>query len=452
MIEKIKINNEEIIFTAQQRKIFSVLFNEKLEINTENKYRCFGFFGGIRAGKSFLYQLSTFLFCVKYPKLNVLYIRKYYHELEDSVISQFLNDFEKYGKYTYVKTKREARFKNGAVIKFRALDEDGTSVLSSEYDLIVFCQAEEIEYSVYLVALGRLSGKTMPKAIMMCEGNPDSTWVKEVFKDSSDKEKEEKKIFFLEVETKDNLQNLSPDYIQNLKANYPDFWIRRYLFGEWENVEESVFSEFREKEHVIDIVPPEIVRLFKMRQGLDYGWVNPTAIVWGYIDYDGNLTLFDEWGGTQKTPKDIARESKRFGKMVCVADYSIKKPDRDGRSLWDDLLSEGMNLRESNKQELQNIVLVNSLLKTGRLRITRNCVNLLQEIKKYKWKRLKLAQETNRKEEPVQKNNHFIDAMLYLIASLEELKIESPQQKAYKNSIEYKTLYPQIDNSSKGLG
>lgn len=440
MIKELTLGQDKIVFNDTQKQFFNAIFDDNLKVNSNN-YKQYAFFGGIRAGKSYICQLSTFLLCCSYKNVNVLYIRKYYHELEDTVIKQFIKDFGKYNQFEYVKTKREAKFKNGSIIKFRALDQDGTAVLSSEYDIISFCQAEEIAQEVYYHALGRMSGKALPKTLMLLEGNPASTWVKATLKDASLEEREKSKIFFVEVTTEENRKNLPHEYIEYLMLTYPKFWINRYLYGEWSNLDEMVFSEFLESKHIVEPQDISYCKKFKMRIGMDYGWVNPTALVWAYVDYDDKIFLFSEWGGTKKTVDEIADASRTYGKIPVIADYSIKRPDRDGRSLWDDLSAKAVPLVESNKQELQNITLVNSLFKKNKLFITRNCVELIKEIRNYKWKKLRLGQEKNAPEEPIQKDNHYIDAMLYLIANIDYLHTESPKKKNYKNTLEYKFRY-----------
>jgi hypothetical protein len=123
-----------------------------------------------------------------------------------------------------------------------------------------------------------------------------------------------------------------------------------------------------------------------------------------------------------------------------VIDYSTKAKQRDGRSVWDELVTQGLWLTESNKDEFSNIVLVNTLFKLNRLRITKNCVGLLKELRNYKWKRVKLGEDKNHQETPVDKDNHFIDAMLYLISDLEGRETESPQKREYLQSLEFKTI------------
>ena len=366
-----------------------------------------------------------------------VYIRGTYPELADSVIPQYLTYFPpQEHQYSYNKSERVCDYINGTRLDFRAFDRD-MKILSNEYDFVAFSQIEELPKELFLQTLGRNRRKVggIPKNIILAEGNPASSWLKTRLKDNPLKPE----MFLIEAKTSDN-PFLPPEYEKTLRSNYPEYWIARYIDGEWTSIDEAVFSEFREWRDVRDVMPYSLIKPFKQRIGGDYGWINPTALVWGYVDYDGNVTIFDEWGGERQTIKDIGLNAQRYGKLTVVMDYSIKGTRKDGRSIWQDLEAEGLLLIESNKQELENIVLVNSLFKQGRLKITRNCVNLLNEIRNYKLKKLKLGQERNRFEEPIDKDNHYIDAMLYLLASLEEIKTPNPKDEQYKQTLEYHNI------------
>ena len=426
-------NNIVINLTHKQAEYHSALFDKSGLIRTDNQYNEFDYFGGIGSGKSRIEMTCIDQINRMYPGAHGIMIRETYPELRDSVIPQY-NTYFKQSGYRYLQSDRTCVYTNGSRLDFRAFDKD-TKILSNEYDYIAFCQMEEIKEDLFLQALGRNRRKSggLPKNIVLGEGNPAAGWVKRRLKDTP----LPPEIFLVEARTRDN-PFLPPEYEINLRKNYPAFWIARYLDGEWSNLDEAVFSEFRAYRDIIDPVDSKFFERFKKRAGLDYGWVNPSAVVWGHVDYDSNLVLFDEWGGVQQTAKDISENAQKWGKIVIVADYSIKRPDRDGRSLWDDLVHSGLLLQESNKQELENITLVNTLFKTGRLKITKNCTSLINEIQNYKWKKLKLGEDKNRPEEPVQKDNHYIDAMLYLIASLEEMKtIDYAKIKSEKQTIQY---------------
>lgn len=443
MFESVRLNNDVIKFNPAQFNMINQILNDDLSLK-DNDLKQFAFFGGFRSGKSFLFQLITFLLCLRYPKLQVIYVRRTYDQLKDSVIKQFRADFEKYGQFNYVESSKEgsriAKFANGSNIVFRAFDRD-TNILSAEYDLACVCQVEEIQEELYKQLFGRLSGSVMPKTFMLVEGNPKGNWVKRTFYDLSDEEREKKKIFFLNSPTTANLENLPKDYLETLKGQYSERDFKRWALGDWQNLYGLVFSEFNEDKNIIDpISVKDIGSGEKIMIGGDYGWRNPSAFLWGVKTYDDDIIIFDEFYESECLPEKLAKENKRHGIFTTVMDFAIKRKDRDGKSLWDNLTHLGLRLVESNKDEVNNIVTVNSLFKQRKLYVCSNCVNLIWELKNYKFKEPKMGAEKNLDEEPMDKDNHAIDALLYLTQAILKRNSISDYEKAQRKSLMANTV------------
>lgn len=443
MITEIELNGDIIKFNPAQTEMINQILDDDLSLK-DNDIKQYVFMGGFRSGKSFLFQFITFLLCLKYPGLQVIYVRKTYDQLKDSVIKQFRQDFEKYGQFSYTDTSKEgsriARFNNGSNIVFRAFDSD-TNILSAEYDLACVCQIEDIQEELYKQLFGRLSGSVMPKTFMMVEGNPKGNWVKRTFYDLTEEEKKQKHIFFLNSPTTANLENLPKDYLETLKSQYSERDFKRWAMGDWQNLYGLVFSEFSED---VNVIPPikfsDIGSGEKILIGGDYGWRNPSAFLWGVKTYDDDIIIFDEFYKSECLPEELAKENLRYGAFTTVMDFAIKRPDRDGKSLWDTLIKLGLRLAESNKDEMNNIVVVNSLFKQNKLFICSNCVNLIWEIKNYKFKEARMGAERNLDETPVDKDNHAIDAMLYLTQAILNRRSVSEWEKKERKSLAAKTV------------
>ena len=107
---------------------------------------------------------------------------------------------------------------------------------------------------------------------------------------------------------------------------------------------------------------------------------------------------------------------------------------------------------ESNKDEYRNILNVNGMMMNKMILISKKCVNLLNEIKNYKWKQAKLGASRSEKEQPVDKEDDAIDAMLYLVNYLSDGKsaIDKDKEKAEQQSIAYLTTRNKKDRSSLG--
>lgn len=426
-------NEKTLNLTEKQTSFYQALFNADGTLRKTDIVEA-AYFGGFGSGKSLIVALATMTIVQVYAGAPWLYARETYTELKDSVIPQFLEDFppEKFG-YRYIQHKREAHFKNGSLIYFRAFD-NGDKIKSNSYAGASICQAEEVPYELYLQIWGRMRHKKsgIPKHLMLLEGNPSDSWCKQRFIDNPIP----KGSYFIEATTFDN-PYLPPDYVQNLLEKYPESWIRRYVYGEWGNFDEMVLSGFSEKVNVIE--PFEISPHYKKAIGGDYGYVNPSAFVYGAIDYDDNIIIYDEFYEKQQSMGEIAEAAMRHGKTVTVYDFATKAPSKDGKSIWSELQELGVPLIESNKDKLRNISVTNTLLKTGKLYITKNCVNLIKEIRGYKWKKLKLGEMKNHSEEVVKKDDHAIDALLYLVAYIEDLKSTDPKKLPYNKTLEFHT-------------
>jgi len=433
-----KINEKQLLY-------FNALFDENLRLRA--RFGEYAYFGAFRCSKSFSQQSAVHIINEVYPKCKTLYVRDTYDQLKDSVIKQFLDEHEYLGSFTYHKAERKAYYKNGSTIVFRAFDKD-TGILSTEYDLIAVCQAEDISWDLFLQLFGRLSGTVLPRPLLLTEGNPASGNIKARYKDINRDILKRKGVYFLEGRTEDNPW-VTKDYIQRLIDNYPKWWLDRYLYGLWDNREELIYSEFNPNEHIIDILDPKIIPdSYLRRNGFDWGWVNPTANLWGFVDYDGSLTIYDEYYQNKTLPEYVAKECNKHGKFLTAADHSMKglkmpTKEDENKTVWSELERNGMLLIPCNKEELSNIILVNTLFKTNKLRITNNCVNLKREALNWKWKRLRLGSDKNLPEEPVDKDNHTCDALNYLVADLFGSKsVDTKKEEAYKRSLEFHNRYP----------
>jgi PBSX family phage terminase large subunit len=438
-----------------QHAYFNAMFNDDLTL--KQAFGEFIYFGGFRSGKSFSQQLAAWLICVKHKNTRCLFIRDTYDQLKDSVIKQFVDDFERFGQFRLV--DREARFGNGSVIKFRTFEKD-TNILSTEYDMICVCQMEDIQEELFLQLLGRLSGTRLGRPILLGEGNPAPNYVKRRYKDQSRDVLLSKEIFCIpDGRTMDNKKNIASGYIERLKENYPEWWFRRYVESEWDNYSDLVFSELKDDIVIDPINPDDIAKSWRKAQGLDYGFIHPTAIIWGYKDYDGNIFLWDEFYESKKLPEEIGNAAKRhlsYETSLIAADYSIKgiktaTAHRPEKSLWDDFVDMGLRMTESNKDEYRNILSVNQLMKQKRIKISRNCANLLNEIKNYKWKQAKLG-GANVAETPVDKENDAIDAMLYLVNHLQDGvdAKDKDEEKAIRESLAYHVTHRKRDINELG--
>ena len=221
----------DIVLNENQEKIFSALFEQVDGVFRlkQNYHREIAFFGGFRSGKSYIMALVIYLIAITY-KVHIVVLRQTYGELRDSSIVQFRNDFERFGKFEYKVAARDAVFGNGSIISFRAYSDDESKIKSSNFDVGLLVQAEELPHPVFLQVLGRLSGNGIPKPLLLTEGNPSDSWCKERYVERTSKEIADDGILFIQGTTYDNQTNIPKTYIQDLLTQYPQDYIDRYVF------------------------------------------------------------------------------------------------------------------------------------------------------------------------------------------------------------------------------
>ena len=60
-------------------------------------------------------------------------------------------------------------------------------------------------------------------------------------------------------------------------------------------------------------------------------------------------------------------------------------------------------------------VSIKQYLKEGKIKISKRCIHLREEIANYRWKQLKIGEEKNEYEEPIKKDDHSMDTLRYII-------------------------------------
>ena len=219
----------DLKLNPKQSIVYDAIFDSDGKIR-EDAPKEISYWGAYRCGKSLMYMVICHILCSEYEGLNVLYSRATYGELEDSVIRQYTDLFPpNVWNYIYKMQKREAHYPNGSIVNFRAFDKD-KKILSNEYDMVIFCQGEEIPHRLFLQVIGRLSGQKLPKNFLMVEGNPeDDCWPKDRYIENGPP----KDCLLIQGSTYDNEKNLPPNYIETLIEEFPEDWIDKYVYGNW---------------------------------------------------------------------------------------------------------------------------------------------------------------------------------------------------------------------------
>ncbi len=136
--------------------------------------------------------------------------------------------------------------------------------------------------------------------------------------------------------------------------------------------------------------------------GIDFGFRNPFAAVWGFVDRDDVLWLTGEHYARQKPLSHHAEKLPRG--VMWYADPSAASEIAELRCA-------GFNVRRGNNTRRPGLAAVTARLQNGTLRVVEGCCpNLLAEAGLYR---------NGEEEEPIKEHDHALDALRYLISRLD---------------------------------
>ncbi len=155
-------------------------------------------------------------------------------------------------------------------------------------------------------------------------------------------------------------------------------------------------------------LPPQKTRAVG---GIDFGWRNPFAAVWGVLDADDVLWLTGERYATRTPLHEHAAALAKLGGVTWYADPS-------GATEIAGLRAAGLTVRPGDNDLRPGIAAVSARLQTGRLRVVRGaCPELLREAGLYRYPTE--AERLRGEENPVDEHNHALAALRYLVCGLD---------------------------------
>ena len=165
------------------------------------------------------------------------------------------------------------------------------------------------------------------------------------------------------------------------------------------------------KEEDIKVDPFDIPDSFKLCFGMDFGWSNPTAIVWGAINPETNvLYIYDSYAVSELSPAEHAVTIKQKGEFipgVCDPAGSMSLQN-NGLNLIDLYAKAGIYLTKADNSVEPGIMHLYELFKEGKVKVFSNLEPWWREFRLYR---------RNEKGQIVKKDDHLMDASRYLVVS-----------------------------------
>ena len=347
--------------------------------------------GGSRSGKT--YSILQLLILVKaFEEKNQVFsiVRKSMPALRATAMRDFfdiLRAHDLYDQQNHNKTENTYVL-NENLFEFMSLDQPQKK-RGAKRTFLFLNEANELSLEDWI----QLSMRTEKQIFIDYNPSMDEHWIYETVIPRED-------CTYIHSTYLDNIQFLPEEVvreIENLKSIDKNYW-RIYGMGEIGQIKGLVLTNWEPVETF-----PEACQWISY--GMDFGFTNdPTVIV--KVGMQGGEIWIDELLYSRGlTNQDIVSAMTKL--EINKGDDIIA--DNQPQSIYE-IRKEGFNIRPTFKGA-NSIITGIDILKRFKINVTKRSVNLIRELKNYKWKEDAMGKSMN---QPVDKFNHAIDALRYV--------------------------------------
>jgi len=185
-----------------------------------------------------------------------------------------------------------------------------------------------------------------------------------------------------------------------------DLWVAQEYEGSFVSMEGLVYPDFTE-----GILDQETVPEGRPVGGIDFGWRNPFAAVWGVLDAADVLWIAGERYGSEVPLHQHAAALREQRNVTWYADPS-------GRTEIEELRAAGLRVLPGVNSLRLGIAAVTARLRTGRLKVLRSrCPHLIAESRLYRYPTVQ--ERRGESELPLDAHNHALGALRYLVSRID---------------------------------
>lgn len=348
--------------------------------------------GGTRSAKTYNILIWFIIRLLNEQGKTWTVVRKTLPSVKKSVFRDFteiLESMELFDPGCLNKTEMTYNLR-GNEVQFIGVDQ-AQKIRGTKRNYLFINEANELTYEEF----HQLIIRTTQKAVLDYNPSDEYHWIYDrvIPRDDAD---------FYQTTYRDNpyLEDVLVKEIEHLKNVDDNYW-RVYGLGERGFSKATIFNKWHLIDDIDDCPGKETV------YGCDLGFNDPTAII-EIKQYDRNVYLNERLYKSYLTVADIIRELKGI----------IHKPmaeiwvDNSRPEVIEEMKRAGLNAKPSikGKNSVKDGI---DYLKQKVLYVTKGSINLLKEMKMYKWKE---DGEGRVLDEPVDLFNHAIDATRYGVA------------------------------------
>lgn len=189
---------------------------------------------------------------------------------------------------------------------------------------------------------------------------------------------------------------LDKNEIEEFSLTLPENELESRKFGRFRDDSGLVYTEFDENRHVIDPFPVPFE--WQNNLSIDPGLNNPLSCHWYCVDYDGNVFVVAEHYEAKRDIDYHAEAIKRIsdeigwrrgydGRIYALIDSAAnQKTLASVKSVTELFYERGIAVNPNvDKNLFSGIAKVKEYFKANKIFIFRSCVNLIRELKSYRW-------------------------------------------------------------------
>ena len=379
---------------ASQRQRIEQYCNKQFYEALQSNKRLKIFQGGSRSGKTFsLMQYVLYLITTSEEPLVISIIRKTLPALKRSVLRDFLKISKDIGIYWEgVFNKAENTFEyNGHRLLFFSAD-DQQKIRGVSHDIAWLNEGNELLLDEFRQIAMRC------KQTLLIDFNPSDPihWIYDLA------ERDDADLFMSTYRDNKFLPKELIQEIERLKAKDPDYW---RVYGEGQR---AVFSErqiFKDWQYIPYADFPE---LDDWGIGIDFGFSHDSCAILMAAKQNDKIYVHELCYKKGMTNRDIAEflKSNNYNQYLCYYDAAEPKSGEELRQMdiWAKPAIKGQGSINAGI----------SLLKEFDIIVSSESKNMQKEQQAYLYEQLKDGTIINK---PVDKHNHLMDALRYLIYS-----------------------------------
>lgn len=375
-------------------------------------------FGGIRSGKTNV-MLIKLLAAASRPNSRVGLFRKTLVSLKLTTLKSLIEGDGQtppilpQGSYIHNMSEKTITLKGGGTIVYSSLEEP-ERIRGMTLNACYIDEGTDLDEKDYTTLMGRVSAKVEGcplQIVMSCNSKSPQHWVAKRWNvvGNVSNNTENRKAYLLNPS--DN-PYLAQEYLDMLETWRGSLAYDRDVLGKWVTADGLVYSEFDSNKHVKIINTPFV----RYRIGVDVGFTDAFCALLAGEDQDGKLHVVRE---IYKSRMNEDAQTSAIQQLVNSVDGNVETIAIDyagmGASLIATLQNLGLPAVKAVKDRFAGINKVRSRLASNRMTFDSNCSNILREIQTYEYK--------PNTENPQDGNDHAMDALRYLVASIDSNRI-----------------------------